>query len=199
MTNEIPSATVVDELQSVISFDDATEELLLTEAHSVRDLIVANHVANTLLWREEDLARRKMVNDSEIVKNKRMIDKYNQARNDYIEKMDDQFISVLRHTNVKINARLNSETLGSIIDRLSINKLKIRALGEQKSRIDVGNEHLTASEKKYELMTEQRLDLSAAFDGLVKEVINGSAYFKVYRQIKLYNDPKTNPAVYGEK
>src|SRR5262249_29822851 len=67
-------------------------------AASTSDLwraIADNHRLNDLLWKEEDLARRRSVPDSEIAKNKRNIDGYNQQRNDSIERIDETLLKAL--------------------------------------------------------------------------------------------------------
>jgi len=157
-----------------------------------------NHRHNRLLWDEEDLARRKTVPDSEIAKNKRAIDGYNQKRNDAIERMDEQLLILLSDVKQKSNSRMNSETPGAMIDRLSILSLKIHHMRLQTERTDVDRAHIDSCRAKLSRLDEQRTDLAACLDGLLAECARGESYFKVYRQFKMYNDPALNPAVYGE-
>ena len=161
--------------------------------------IELNHRFNCLLWDEEDLARRKHVPDSEIAGNKRAIDGYNQRRNDAIERMDEALLEGLARAQRKAGARLNSETAGSIVDRLSILSLKIHHMRLQTRREDVNKAHIDNCSTRLSRLLEQRQDLAGCFDRLMAETSLGDAWFKVYRQFKMYNDPALNPAVYGEK
>jgi len=158
-----------------------------------------NHRCNCLLWNEEDLARRRNVPDAEIAGNKRAIDGYNQQRNDAIERIDEQMLVSLSEVKVNSGARLNSETPGAMIDRLSILCLKIHHMRLQTLRTDVDSTHIEACRGKLARLEEQRGDLGACFDRLVAECVRGEARFKVYRQFKMYNDPALNPAIYGDK
>ena len=158
-----------------------------------------NHRFNCLLWDEEDLARRKQVPDSEIAGNKRAIDGYNQKRNDAIEKMDESLLESLASMQRKVGARLNSETAGSMVDRLSILSLKIHHMRIQTQRKDVERAHVESCAARLARFLEQRQDLAGCFDRLLAEASRGDAWFKIYRQFKMYNDPTLNPAVYGEK
>ena len=157
-----------------------------------------NHRHNCLLWDEEDLARRRHVADSEIASNKRAIDGYNQKRNDAIERIDEALLAALAGAPHRADARLNSETAGAMIDRLSILSLKIHHMRLQTARNDVDREHVEACQAKLERFIEQRSGLAGCFDRLLGECAAGSSRFKVYRQFKMYNDPRLNPALYKE-
>jgi Protein of unknown function (DUF4254) len=173
--------------------------------------VQANHRFNSLLWAEEDLARRQTVADSEIAANKRAIDRYNQARNDATERIDEVLLVALKlvdeasarsdapTSTVPPGARLNSETAGSMVDRLSIMALKVRAMRQQTERSDVDQAHRDASRVKLERLQQQRLDLGGCLDALMTDAMAGRAYFKVYRQFKMYNDPRLNPALVAER
>jgi hypothetical protein len=172
--------------------------------------IEANHRYNSLLWAEEDLARRTRVSDAEIAANKRNIDRYNQARNDATERVDELLLLALGLVDqasaagdaplstAAAGARLNSETAGSMIDRLSIMALKVHAMRLQTQRKDVDDAHRQASEVKLARLQAQRDDLAACLDDLIAASREGRAYFKVYRQFKMYNDPRFNPALVAE-
>ena len=159
--------------------------------------IADNHRHNRLLWDEEDLARRRNVPDSEIAGNKRAIDGYNQKRNDAIEKIDEHLLSILSSVKKNESARLNSETPGAMVDRLSILSLKIHHMRLQTLRTDVAGAHIENCLLKLHRLNEQRTDLAACLDRLLAECARGEAWFKVYRQFKMYNDPALNPAIYG--
>jgi hypothetical protein len=170
-----------------------------------------NHRCNSLLWAEEDLARRTTVADTEIAANKRAIDGYNQARNDATERIDELLLVALGLVDVAsarldapvarvpAGARLNSETAGSMIDRLSIMALKIHAMRQQTLRRDADEAHRAASRGKLERLQQQRQDLAACLEALLADAAAGRAYFKVYRQFKMYNDPQYNPALVLER
>ena len=173
--------------------------------------VQANHRNNCLLWAEEDLARRTTVADAEIAANKRAIDRYNQARNDATERVDELLLLSLGLVDetsarsdapvsqVPVGARLNSETAGSMVDRLSIMSLKIKAMREQTLRVDVDGAHRAASTVKLQRLEQQRADLAGCLDALLADAAAGRAWFKVYRQFKMYNDPQLNPQLVKER
>jgi hypothetical protein len=170
-----------------------------------------NHRFNSLLWAEEDLARRTTVAAADIAANKRAIDGYNQARNDATERVDELLLLALGLVDpesartdapvsrVAAGARLNSETAGSIIDRMSIMALKVHAMRAQTLRTDVDDAHRSASAVKLARLQQQRQDLGHCLDALLADALAGRAYFKVYRQFKMYNDPSFNPELVKEK
>jgi Protein of unknown function (DUF4254) len=172
--------------------------------------IQTNHRNNCQLWAEEDLARRTTVAEAEIAANKRAIDRFNQARNDATERVDELLLLALGVVDeaaarseaplaqVAAGARLNSETAGSMVDRLSILSLKLQAMGEQTRRQDVDETHRAASRVKWERLAQQRTDLASCLNALLEETAAGKAYFKVYRQFKMYNDPAFNPELVKE-
>jgi len=169
-----------------------------TSASALWSAIAENHRHNRLLWEEEDLARRRQVPDSAIAANKRSIDRYNQKRNDAIERIDEQLLILLAAIEPKADARLHSETPGAMIDRLSILSLRIRQMRLQAERKDVAPAHVDDCLAKLARLGEQRSDLAYCLDQLLDDCAGGSARFKIYRQFKMYNDPALNPAIYGE-
>lgn len=161
--------------------------------------IEANHRYNTLLWNEEDKARRTDVGPADIAACKRLIDQYNQKRNDAVESIDEAILIELDDSPPRSpDARLNSETAGAMIDRLSILSLKIYHMREQTLRVDAGEQHIETCKAKLQRLQVQRQDLASCFDQLLRDASEGRAYFKVYRQFKMYNDPTLNPYLYGK-
>lgn len=158
--------------------------------------IADNHRYNTLLWAEEDRTRRTDVAAIAIAACKQLIDRYNQKRNDAVEAIDEALLQSLAHLTRRDNARLHSETAGAMIDRLSILARKVFHMRVQAHRQDAGHEHVSACQAKLQRLAAQRDDLALCLDALLEECETGLAYFKVYRQYKMYNDPTLNPCLY---
>ena len=175
-------------------------EAQASDHKNFEEIFFNSHFFNFSLWHEEDEARRVDVSDSHIAQNKRNIDGFNQKRNDSIEKLDTYILSLLKnHPLYKEGLSINSETPGSIIDRLSIISLKIYHMQEQTQRDDVSEEHLLACKNKTNTLVEQKNDLLKCLSELIEEYVTGKKSMKVYFQFKMYNDPKLNPALYGKK
>ena len=85
------------------------------------------------------------------------------------------------------------------MDRLSILALKIYHMQEQIERTDASEEHRETCRKKLDVLLQQRTDLSTAIDQLLDDIEAGRKYMRVYKQMKMYNDPHTNPILYGKK
>ncbi len=159
------------------------------------------HQFNYLLWHEEDVARSPNVGDQRIAEVKRAIDKYNQQRNDWIERIDDFLIHQLQTEGVETQAAasLNTETPGSAVDRLSIMSLRIYHMHEQLDRDDADDEHKASVQAKLDLCYQQHADLSGSLAMLLDDVFAGRKQLKLYRQMKMYNDPSLNPYLYADK
>ena len=164
-------------------------------------VVCQQHQFNFLLWHEEDVARSPDVSDARIAKVKRAIDGYNQKRNDWIEKLDDFLQHELATAGIVAapGAPLNTETPGSAIDRLSIMSLRIYHMREQLERPDASQEHLEKVQAKLELCQEQLGDLSASLADLLADIFAGRKPLKLYRQMKMYNDPTLNPYLYSDE
>ena len=167
----------------------------LAPAHAsgVWQWIEANHRFNNLLWDEEDQARRRDVPDSAIAACKRAIDGYNQQRNDAIERIDEALLERLGGVVPRPDAWHSSETAGSMIDRLSILALKIFHMRAQTLRTDADAAHVAACAEKLERLLLQRADLGRCLDTLLARATRGEAFWRVYRQFKMSNDPTLNP------
>jgi hypothetical protein len=168
-------------------------------AEGVWHSIEANHRFNTLLWDEEDQARRRDVADSAIAANKRAIDGYNQKRNDAIERIDEALLVRLAAVAPRAGAWHNSETAGAMIDRLSILALKVFHMRAQTERADAAADHVAACREKLARLVLQRNDLARCLDTLLTAAARGDAFWRVYRQFKMYNDPALNPYLYGKR
>jgi len=158
--------------------------------------IETNHRCNTLLWDEEDLARRRDVPDAAIAANKRAIDGYNQRRNDAIERLDEALLVRIEGVAIRPDAWHNSETAGAMVDRLSILALKRHHMGLQTKRSDAAAEHIATCRDKLARLTLQRDDLARCYDVLLARAADGRAFWRIYRQFKMYNDPALNPWLY---
>jgi hypothetical protein len=161
--------------------------------------IAANHRFNRLLWDEEDQARRTDVPPAAIAANKRAIDRYNQQRNDAIERIDETLLARLADVAPRPDAWHNSETAGSMIDRLSILALKLHHMRAQTLRQDASADHVRQCEEKLGRLALQRDDLARCLDTLLARASEGLAFWRVYRQFKMYNDPALNPYLYGQR
>jgi len=154
---------------------------------------------DTVQWHFEDLIREPSIDPKSGMELKRKIDKSNQHRTDMVEQIDDRFLEEFSAVKVLTNATLNTESPAWVVDRLSILALKIYHMQEQASRADASEDHKQKSEARLNILLEQKVDLTTAFEQLLEEYKSGAKTMKVYRQMKLYNDPATNPALYGKK
>lgn len=208
---ELPAASAILALHDRLLATPAWPAEAPAAADDLWHWVQANHRNNSLLWAEEDLARRTTVAAEAIAANKRAIDGYNQARNDATERVDEILLVALglvdaasARTDAPVarvpeGARLNSETAGSMIDRLSIMALKAHAMRAQTQRLDVDEAHRAATRVKLERLLQQRQDLADCLDALLRDAAAGRAVFKVYRQFKMYNDPRLNPELVKER
>jgi len=161
-------------------------------------LVSTQNLVNFELWHQEDLARDPDITDSKIAGIKRVIDVLNQRRNDLIEQMDQFLVDLLLRENLNTTnqTELNSETPGSMIDRLSINSLKIYHMNEEIKRVDALESHRKKCFGKLSVLKEQREDLGQCLDKLLVDLSAGKKRLKVYQQMKMYNDESLNPVLY---
>jgi hypothetical protein len=165
------------------------------------EAVCRQHQFNYLLWHQEDLARDPAASDATIAAVKRAIDRLNQQRNDAIETLDDRLLSQLAAWGAvpRPRARLNTETPGGAIDRLSILALRIYHMDQQAQRPDAAEAHRLRAADRLVILHEQHNDLSMSLARLLADVLAGRKRLKVYRQFKMYNDPAMNPYLYAEK
>jgi hypothetical protein len=161
--------------------------------------VARQHRANFDLWHIEDEARAPGATDANLARIKRNIDRTNQLRNDLVEELDCELLRWLEPQKLpKGDAPLNSESPGLMIDRLSILALKIYHTREEALRVNARQGHSERNLKRLAILEAQRNDLAGCLDELWRETLAGTRQFKLYRQLKMYNDPSLNPAVYGK-
>ena len=190
--NSILSISRLFEIHNELVKSNISSTEVLNASDELWKYIEMNHRCNQMLWHEEDLARRSDVEPREIMLNKRAIDQFNQKRNDAIERIDFELLSVLQKIKLNQDARQSSETAGSMIDRLSILSLKLHATYGQIERKDVSDDHIKICNSRFETLTIQRQDLATCLDYLLSQFLAGKEYFKIYKQYKMYNDPQFN-------
>ncbi len=152
---------------------------------------------DTVQWHYEDIIRDPHIDPVEALSLKRRIDRSNQDRTDLVEQIDSYFRHEYSQTNVLPDATINTESPAWAIDRLSILALKIYHMGEEAGRADASEEHKNTCASKLAVLLEQQADLSTAIDQLLGDIAAGRKYMKVYRQMKMYNDPSMNPILYN--
>ena len=157
-------------------------------------IVLAQHRANFDLWHQEDAARDPLATDTGIAAVKRAIDRLNQRRNDLVEELDSVLLAFIPAQNP--DAPLHSETPGLIIDRLSILALKIFHTAEEAHRTDATEAHRARSADRLSILRTQRDDLAHCLAELWTAILAGDRRFKLYRQLKMYNDPTLNPVLY---
>jgi hypothetical protein len=151
---------------------------------------------DTVQWHFEDIIRDPDIDPKEALVLKRRIDKSNQDRTDMVEDIDTYFRELYKDVKVLPDATINTESPAWAIDRLSILALKIWHMFEQTQRTDASAEHIATCRAKLDVLIEQQNDLSTAIEQLLADIEAGRKYMKVYRQMKMYNDPATNPVLY---
>lgn len=151
---------------------------------------------DTVQWHFEDIIRDPHINPLDALQLKRRIDRSNQDRTDLVEQIDSWFRQHFSDVTPLPDARLNTESPAWAVDRLSILALKIYHMREQAERDDATPEHRQRCQDKLAVLLEQQKDLSLAIDQLLDDIHDGKIYMKVYRQMKMYNDPSTNPILY---
>ena len=169
------------------------------EVKSIEFYLYLKNWIDTVQWHYEDIIRDPNIDPAEALTLKRKIDKSNQDRTDLVEMIDSYFLDKYKDVAVLEDATINTESPAWAIDRLSILALKIYHMNEEVLRTDVTPEHHAQCEKKLNVLLEQQKDLSSAIDQLLADIEAGRKYMKVYKQMKMYNDPNLNPVLYGKK
>lgn len=166
---------------------------------TIENTLFAKNWIDVVQWHLEDLIRDPQIEPVEAVALKRRIDSSNQDRTDMVEAIDTYFLNKYADVKPLDDATINTESPAWAIDRLSILAVKIFHMLEQVNRTDATDEHRAKCRAKLDVLREQRIDLITAIDQLLDDFAGGRKYMKVYRQMKMYNDPSTNPVLYGAK
>lgn len=166
------------------------------ERESIDNRLYLKCWIDTVQWHLEDIIRDPHIDPIEALSIKRRIDRSNQDRTDLVEQIDSYFRQKYSDVTPLPDARLNTESPAWAVDRLSILALKIYHMREQTQRTDATEEHKARCQAKLNVLLEQQKDLSLAIDQLLEDIQEGRKYMKVYRQMKMYNDPATNPVLY---
>lgn len=162
-------------------------------------ILYGKNWVDAVQWHLEDIIRDPEIDPVAALALKRRIDRSNQVRTDMVEDIDTWYRDKYRDVTVAADATINTESPAWALDRLSILALKIWHMREQTERTDADGAHLAACRAKLDVLLEQRRDLSTAIQQLLDDIAKGRKFMKVYRQMKMYNDPATNPVLYGKK
>jgi len=169
------------------------------EVKTIEYYLYLKNWIDAVQWHYEDIIRDPNIDPKEALILKRKIDKSNQDRTDLVELIDSYFLDKYKDIKVKSDAVINTESPAWAIDRLSILALKIYHMAQEANRKDVTKEQAEKCNTKLNILLEQRKDLSTAIDRLLSDIESGDKYMKVYKQMKMYNDPALNPILYSKR
>lgn len=191
-------------------FDEATRAYHVTDnvdaqepngytPGTIEHTLHAKNWIDAVQWHLEDIIRDPQIDPADALALKRRIDKSNQDRTDMVEEIDTYFRNLYKDVTPAPDASINTESPAWALDRLSILALKIYHMQAEVERDDASADHKARCQGKLDILLEQRRDLTAAIDTLLDDIAAGRKYMKVYRQMKMYNDPETNPVLYASK
>ncbi len=161
-------------------------------------LLYMKNWIDTVQWHLEDIIRDPNIDPVEALQLKRRIDRSNQVRTDLVEYIDSYLLDKYKDIKPQPDARINTETPAWAIDRLSILALKIYHMEREVERRNVSEEHHASCKAKLDVLKQQQIDLSTAIEELIDDIEAGRKYMKVYKQMKMYNDPALNPVLYAK-
>lgn len=194
--NEIFDTVVADYHR----FDDINKECTNPyESGSLDFLLYKKCWIDAVQWHLEDIIRDPQIDPVKALEIKRWIDRSNQERTDMVEYIDSYLLDLFKDVAISPDAKVNTETPAWAIDRLSILALKIYHMHDQAARTDATPEHVQKCKDKLCVLMQQRADLTESINGLLSDIASGKKYMKVYKQMKMYNDPSMNPVLYGGK
>lgn len=181
-------------------YDDVDHEIENPYDRSqLEHLLYHKNWVDTVQWHFEDIIRDPEIDPAAALVLKRRIDASNQVRTDMVEYIDSYFLDKYKDVKVAADAKINTESPAWAIDRYSILALKIYHMEQETKREDVDQAHKEACQKKLDVLKEQHKDLSTAIEELIEDIEAGRKYMKVYKQMKMYNDPNLNPILYANK
>ena len=169
------------------------------ELKSIEFYLYLKNWIDTVQWHLEDIIRNPEIEPVEALKIKRRIDKSNQDRTDLVELSDSYMLDKYKDVEVKADATINTESPAWAVDRLSILHIKIYHMQEQVDRQDVSAEQHEKCAQKLAVLLEQLQDMTTSISQLLEDYAAGERVMKVYRQMKMYNDPTLNPVLYAKK
>lgn len=166
---------------------------------TIEFLLYRKNWIDTVQWHLEDIIRDPEIDPVKALEIKRWIDRSNQERTDMVEYIDSFYLESFKDVRPAADARINTETPAWAIDRLSILALKIYHMQVEAARTDASEEHVRKCSEKLAVLRQQRIDLTTAITELLEDIASGAKYMKVYKQMKMYNDPSLNPVLYSNK
>lgn len=169
------------------------------EFQTIEYFLYLKNWIDAVQWHLEDIVRDPNIDPVKALEIKRRIDKSNQERTDLVELIDSYFLEQYKGVTPLAEATINTESPAWAVDRLSILALKIYHMQQEVNRTDASADHLTQCQTKLNILLEQHKDLTSAIDQLLVDIETGKKYMKVYKQMKMYNDPALNPVLYGKK
>ena len=177
---------------------DATPTIPYKQGTIEFSLFTKNWI-DAVQWHLEDIIRDPNINPVDALALKRRIDSSNQDRTDLVEMIDSYFLEKYKDAKPLADATINTESPAWAVDRLSILALKIFHMQQEVIRTDVSKDHLDKCQTKLNILLDQKKDLSSAIDQLLNDFETGKKYMKVYKQMKMYNDPSLNPVLYAQQ
>lgn len=169
------------------------------QPQTIEHLLYQKNWIDTVQWHLEDIIREPSIDPETALKIKRRIDASNQDRTDTVEFIDSYFLEQFKDVEIRPNAKINTESPAWAIDRLSILALKIYHMAEEATRESASAEHRKTCTEKLEVLKQQQVDLSTGIEELLSDMKGGEKFMKVYKQMKMYNDPSLNPVLYTSK
>lgn len=169
------------------------------QPQTIEHLLYQKNWIDTVQWHLEDIIREPSIDPETALKIKRRIDASNQDRTDTVEFIDSYFLEQLKDVEIQPNAKINTESPAWAIDRLSILALKIYHMAEEANRESASDEHREKCAQKLAILKQQQVDLSTGIEELLEDMKAGTKFMKVYKQMKMYNDPSLNPVLYTTK
>ena len=195
LANKVFNQAIIDYHQ----FDDIDYPIANPyESNSIAHLLYQKNWIDTAQWHMEDVVRNPQIDPAEGLQWKRRIDAQNQIRTDMVEYIDSYFLEKFKDVTANANATVNTESPAWAIDRLSILALKIFHMQEEVNRPTAIEAHKATCQNKLDVLLTQRKDLSQSIDELLEDIAAGNKYMKVYKQMKMYNDPTLNPVLYNK-